>query len=168
MDEAKADGFDGNLVYVAVNAPEQRSIATAAQAMLGAVGINVDVQYTATVTDMVKRLYVDYDFDLASASNSMTDPLATLRFPAALGSDSANNIAGYDDPEMDRLLAEARSATTDDARSTALAAIEQKIHDDVPILSVASGENFVAWSDDVHGVLTSNDSIVLLGKTWIG
>ncbi len=165
---AKADGFDGDLVFLTVNTPEMRSVATAAQAMLNAVGFNVDVQYAATVTDMVKRMYVDYDFDLAVSSNSVSDPLATLRLPAALSSTSANNISGYSTPDMDRLLAEAKSATTPDQQKSALRAVEQTIHDEVPMVSVSSGENFVAWSDDVHGVLPSNDSIVLLGKTWIG
>ncbi|MDN5760582.1 MAG: ABC transporter substrate-binding protein, partial [Tomitella sp.] len=53
VDAAKADGFDGKITYVSVNNPVSQAIATATQAMLGAVGLDVDVQYTATITDMV-------------------------------------------------------------------------------------------------------------------
>ncbi|WP_235681309.1 ABC transporter substrate-binding protein [Tomitella gaofuii] len=167
VDAAKANGFDGNITYVTVNNPVSQAIATSTQAMLNAVGFNVDVQYTATITDMVKRLYVDHDFDLTYGSYSISDAVPFMRLDSALRSDSSNNILGYDNPEMDKLLDTAQHATTDDAEKAALQAIEQKIHDDVPFLSLGWGANFVAWKPNVYGAMPSNDGIMLLGNTWI-
>ncbi len=167
VDAAKANGFDGNISYVTVNNPVSQAIATSTQAMLNAVGFNVDVQYTATITDMVKRLYVDHDFDLTYGSYSISDAVPFMRLDAALRSNSSNNILGYDSPEMDKLLDTAQHATTDEAEKAALKAIEQKIHDDVPYLSLGWGANFVAWNPDVYGATPSNDGIMLLGNTWI-
>src|SRR5699024_5405713 len=167
VDAAKADGFDGKLTYVSVNNPVSQAIATSTQAMLNAVGFDVDVQYTATVTDMAKRLYVDHDFDITYSSYSVSDAVPYMRLSSALRSDSSNNILGYDSPEMDTLLDTAQHATSDEAEKDALEAIEQKIHDDVPFLNLGWGANFVAWQPNVFGALPSNDGIMLLGKAWI-
>ncbi len=167
VDAAKAGGFDGNLTYVSVNSPVSQAIATSTQAMLNAVGFNVDVQYTATITDMVKRLYVDHDFGITYSSYSISDAVPFMRLDSALRSDSSNNILGYDSPEMDKLLDTAQHATTEDAEKAALKAIEQKIHDDVPFVSLGWGANFVAWKPNVYGAMPSNDGIMLLGNTWI-
>ncbi len=167
VDAAKAKGFDGKIDYVTVNSPTSQAIATATQAMLNAVGFDVDVQYTASITDMVKRLYVDHDFDITYGSGSISDAVPYLRLGAALRSDSPNNLTGYNSPEMDTLLDAAQTATSDDAEKDALKAVEQKMHDDVPYLSLGWGANFVAWNQNVHGALPSNDGIMLLGKTWI-
>ncbi|WP_158726826.1 ABC transporter substrate-binding protein [Tomitella fengzijianii] len=167
VDAAKANGFDGNLTYVSVNNPSSQAIATSTQAMLNAVGFNVDVQYTATITDMVKRLYVDHDFGITYSSYSISDAVPFMRLDSALRSNSSNNILGYNSPEMDSLLDTAQHATTDDAEKAALQAIEQKIHDDVPFVSLGWGANFVAWKPNVYGAMPSNDGIMLLGNTWI-
>ncbi len=167
VDAAKAKGYDGHLTYVTVNSPSSQAIATATQAMLNAVGFNVDVQYTATITDMVKRMYVDHDFDMSYGSYSISDAVPFMRLDSALRSDSSNNILGYNSPEMDQLLDNAQHAVGDDAEKSALQAVEQKIHDDVPYLSVGWGANFVAWNQNVYGALPSNDGIMLLGKTWL-
>ncbi|WP_158726861.1 ABC transporter substrate-binding protein [Tomitella fengzijianii] len=167
VDAAKANGFDGKLTYVSVNSPAAQAIATATQAMLNAVGFTVDVQYTATITDMVKRLYVDHDFDLTYGSGAISDAVPVLRIDAALRSTSPNNLVGYSDPAMDALLDAARTAVGHDAKQAALNAVEQKIHDDVPYLGLGWGANFVAWQPNVHGAMPSNDGIMLLGNTWI-
>ncbi len=167
VDAAKANGFDGKLSYVSVNDPTSQATATATQALLGAVGIDVDVEYAATVTDMVKRLYVDHDFDLGHGSYSISDAVPYMRLSASLRSNSSNNILGYDSPEMDKLLDTAQHATTEDAEKAALKAIEQKIHEDVPYVNLGWGANFVAWNPDVYGATPSNDGIMLLGNTWI-
>ena len=167
VDAAKAKGFDGRITYVTINNPTSQAIATSVQAMLNAVGFSVDVQYTATVTDMVTRLFVNHDFDLTSGSNSISDALAATRLTDGYRSDSGNNILGYANPDTDRLLDEAKSAVSDAEKKQALRAVSQNLRDDVPMVPVNSGANFVAWNRNVHGALPSNDGIMLLGKTWL-
>ncbi|WP_235686978.1 hypothetical protein [Tomitella gaofuii] len=62
---------------------------------------------------MVKRLYVDHDFDPTYGSGSISDAVPVLRIDAALRSPSPNNLVGYSDPEMDTLLGAAGSGAED-------------------------------------------------------
>ncbi len=168
VQQAAAGGTDTTLTYVSLNDPVSQATATAMQAMLGAVGIDVRVDYVATVTDLVKRLYADFDYDIAYGSYSVPDPVAELRLTAALESRSPNNVVGYRDAGMDRLLADAQHAVGDDAKQAAFTRIAQKIHDDVPFVPWATGPNFVPWAPDVHGAVPSNDGIILLDTAWVG
>ncbi|GAA4814940.1 ABC transporter substrate-binding protein [Tomitella cavernea] len=166
LEQAKAGGYDGHIDYVTVNSPTSQAIATAVEAMLENVGFDVDVQYTASVTDMIQRLYVNHDFDLTHSSMSISDAVPNLRL-AGLRSTDKSDVRGYKNPEMDAALDAAHQAVTAEAEKAALKQVEQIIHDDVPLMPWAAGGNFVAWAPNVYGTVPSADGMVLLGGTWI-
>ncbi|QDQ98821.1 ABC transporter substrate-binding protein [Tomitella fengzijianii] len=167
LDQAKADGYDGKLTYVMVNGPTYQAIATAAQAQLDSVGFDVSVETVPSFTALIERNYVKHDFDVAYGGYSVSDAMPVLRLSSGVHSESTNNPLGYASPEMDRRLHTAKTATDEQSKKAALAAVENQIHQDVPFVPWAEGANFVAWNRDVHGV-NPNGRIMLLDEVWIG
>lgn len=167
LEEAKADGYDGNVTYFGVQTPDAQATALAIQSMLQAVGFTVNIEYGATISDVVKRLYVDHDFDVANAALNIPDAAPYLRLYSSLNSQSANNTVGVNSPEIDEILNEIQSATTDDSKRAAIAKLQTVINEQAPFLAVGAGQTFIPWTSDVHGVVPSLDSIMLLDQAWI-
>ncbi|WP_345602333.1 ABC transporter substrate-binding protein [Tomitella cavernea] len=167
LNKAKAEGYDGHLTYVGLQSQTSQDIAVAVQAMLQQVGFTVDVEYAATSTDVVQRLYVDHDFDLTHTSNSISDAVPFMRLSASMRSDSSNNMIGYSNPKMDALLEKTQQSTSDDEKRAGLAQIANLINEDAPVLIWGAGANFVPWTQNVHGAVPSTDGIMLLGDVWL-
>ncbi|QCB49208.1 ABC transporter substrate-binding protein [Rhodococcus sp. PAMC28707] len=167
VDAAKADGFSGNMTYFTAQTQAAQATALTIQAMLAPIGINVEIDYAASVTDIVKRLYIDKDFDIATGALSIQDTAPFQRLYGALNSTSTNNIGGVNDPKMDEIVASVQTATNDEAKLEALSNLQVEVNENVPFLALASGANFLAWTDSVHGAVPSLDAMVLLDKAWI-
>lgn len=167
LEQAKADGFDGNVEYLSLNSPSSKDTALAIQALLDNVGFTTHIEFAATAADLVKRLYVDHDFDLSFGSRSISEAIPSMRLAASLRSDSANNFLGYNSPEMDRLLDSLQQATSNDAEREAIAAIQNQVNEDVPFVATGAGTNFVPWTANIHGAVPSTDGIMLLGDAWM-
>ncbi|WP_024793670.1 ABC transporter substrate-binding protein [Tomitella biformata] len=167
VDAAKADGWDGKITYFTVQAQASQATALAIQAMLAPIGIDVTIEYAASVTDVVKRLYVDKDFDISTGAYSISDEAPFTRLFSALNSTSTNNILGVNDPKMDQILSDIQTAKDDEAKLTAITALQTEVNETVPYLPLAAGANFVPWTDNVYGVKPNSDAIVLLDGAWI-
>src|SRR5699024_11007144 len=119
LDQAKDNGYDGNITYVAMNAGSSKRIGQAVESMLTEAGFTVDMQYVQQA-DILKRLYVDHDFDVTYGSYSVGDAAPLLRMYSALNSTSRNNMTGFTSDEMDQALAEANQAVGEDAEKSAM------------------------------------------------
>jgi len=166
LEQAKADGFDGKITYVGVNEPNAQQIALAVQAQLNAIGFDVALENTSNVTDMVKRLYVDRNYDVSFSAYSIADVAPEIRLFSALSSTSTNNILGYKSPEMDALLGKVLSAPDQDAKKAAVNDIQTLVNTDQPFVPWGAGTNFVAWSENVYRANPSVDGIVLFDKAF--
>ncbi len=166
LGEAKQDGYDGTVHYVGVQSPQAQQTALAVEAMLESVGFNVTVDLVNSTTDMVRKLYVDHDYDLARAGNGLLDPAPVLRLYAGLHSDSSNNASGFASPEMDAALQAAMSARTKDDKRDRLADIQTLFNEQMPMLVWGARANYVPWVDSVHGIVPTLDGILLLGNAW--
>ncbi|QCB49182.1 ABC transporter substrate-binding protein [Rhodococcus sp. PAMC28707] len=167
VDAAKTDGFDGTITYFTSQTQAGQAAALAIQAMLAPVGIDVNIEYGASITDIVKRIYVDKDFDIATGAYSISDAAPFLRLFNSLHSTSTNNILGVDDPKMDQLLSDVQTAKDDDTKRAAMASLQTEVNETAPYLALSAGANFVPWTDNVHGAVPSLDSIILLDQAWI-
>lgn len=165
--EAKADGYDGRLTYLATADPSAQEAAQAVQASLGAVGFDVQVDTAPTVTDQVRRMYIDHDFDITRSGEGLLDEDPFLRLYSSLGSDSANNASGYADDQMDALLTEVKTAPTDDERRAVIGRIQERFDATVPYAVLGPSTVLVAWDPDVRGVVRSVDNIVLFDRAWV-
>ncbi|MCA1006635.1 hypothetical protein LCL87_12965 [Rhodococcus hoagii] len=72
----------------------------------------------------------------------------------------------YTSTEMDALLAEFQQEPDLTAKRNTVDRIQQQINRDVPFLVYGPFAEFVVWNDDVHGVLGSSNSMILLSGAW--
>jgi peptide/nickel transport system substrate-binding protein len=167
VDEAKADGFDGEVRYLGQSDANSKAGAIAVKAMLESVGFKVTLDLVNNVADQVKKVYVDGDFDIARSSNSISDADPYSRLDTALNSTSMANPGRYANPKMDKLLGELRAAATPAEGAETMAAIEQLWKDDVAYINIGAGGFLEAWNKNVHGVLPTAETAVLFNEAWI-
>ncbi len=166
LDQAKADGFNGKITYVGVNDPDAQQLALAVQAQMNSIGFDVALEYTSSITDMVKRLYIDRNYDMSFGAYSIADVAPEIRLFSSLSSTSTNNILGYKSPEMDALLGKVLSAPDETAKREAIVDIQNLVNTDQPFLSWGAGVNYVAWSPDVYRANPTVDGIILFDKAF--
>lgn len=166
LDQAKADGYNGKITYVGVNDPDAQQLALAVQAQLNSIGFDVSLETTSSITDMVKRLYVDRNYDMSYGAYSISDVAPEIRLFSSLSSTSTNNILGYKNPEMDALLGKVLSAPDDTAKRAAIVDIQKLVNTDQPFLSWGAGVNYVAWSEKVYRANPTVDGIILFDKAF--
>ena len=121
----------------------------------------------SSVTEMVKKLYIDKDFDLGFGAYSLSDAAPEIRLFSALNSTSTNNINGVNSPEFDAALASIQSATTHEAKVQEFSNLQTLINAQIPFVNLGSGQAFIGWQDNVYGVNPSLDGILLLNKAWV-
>ncbi len=167
LDEAKADGYDGKIEYMTMNEPTAQAAALVAEASLEAVGFDVEIDYVSSVTDLVRRQYVEHDFDMTRGAFAFMDEAPYLRLYGPYGSDSRNNSTGYADPETDEILLELRSATSADEQKDAIAKLQERVNETVPYVLWGPATVLTVWDTTVHDVVRSSDNIILLDKTWV-
>ncbi|WP_221283130.1 ABC transporter substrate-binding protein [Prescottella equi] len=166
LGRAKADGYDGTITYVGINDPDAQQTALAVQAQLNAIGFDVALETTSSVTDMVKRLFVDRDYDMSYGSYNVSDVAPEIRLFSTLSSTSTNNILGYKSPEMDALLGKVLSAPDDDAKRSAISEVQNLVNTDQPFPTWGAGTVYVAWAPDVYRASPTVDGIILLDKAF--
>jgi len=167
LEAAKKDGFNGTVNYVGLNDPAAQQTALTTQALLQAVGFTVNISYQNSVADLVKKLYVDHDYDLAFSSYSLYNVDPYTRLFSALRSTSTNNTIGYSNKDMDALLTKVQAATTDAAKTAALADVQKLVNDTVPFVTLGATATFIPWQKNVHGVKPTLDGVILFDKAWM-
>lgn len=167
VEEAKADGFDGKLVYVDDSDPRSKNEAVVIESMLERVGFEVETEYASSVADKMQRLYVDHDYDLATGGLGISEADPFHRLHAGLSSTSYSNLTGYADQEMDDLLAELQGATEGAEREAAVRAIEEHWYETVPGVTLGAGAWYVTWQKEVHGMTPVAEFMMLFGEAWI-
>ncbi|CAM3094102.1 ABC transporter substrate-binding protein [Prescottella defluvii] len=167
LDEAKADGYNGKLTYLTNSEKSAEAAALATQASLNSIGFDVKIDYVNSVTDLVRKLYVENDFDMTRSAYAFMDESPYLRLYGGLGSDSRNNAAGFADPQMDALLVDVKTATTDDAKKDAIAKVQARANETAPYAVWGPTKIFIAWDNNIHGVKRSVDNIMLFDGAWV-
>ncbi|MGJ3507110.1 ABC transporter substrate-binding protein [Enemella sp. A6] len=164
LEEAKADGHSGVVRFSGV-AKTSENAALALKAQLEAVGFTVEFKYSPSISDLVQDIFVSGDFDTAIWSFGVPDggvlPEMYESFHSAGG-----NPGQYSDEEMDALVLELQQAITPEDQKAVLEKIQKRYNETVPAVSLGAAGEFVAWQDNVHGVVTSIDSVVLLGEAF--
>ncbi len=166
LDEAKADGFDGTIRYMDGTDPVSRAESVATKALLERVGFTVEIEGVASIADQIQKLYVDHDFDVARGAMSVSEGDPYQRLQGNLHSESFGNALGYANPDMDAALDELKAAGTDEETQAALETIETIWAETVPAAIVGASATLTAWQPEVHGVVPTNERMVLLGEVW--
>ncbi|MDV8070803.1 ABC transporter substrate-binding protein [Rhodococcus sp. IEGM 1366] len=166
LDQAKADGYDGKITYLAVQEPTAQATALGVQAMLNAVGFDTEIEYVTGAGDITKRVYIDHNFDISTGAFSLSEADPFERLYTGLKTGGRNNATGYADAGMDTLLDQLGVATNDDDKKTALAKIQERATETVPWLVWGNVPTFDVWNTNVHGLKQSIDGIMLFDGVW--
>ncbi|MGG7100731.1 ABC transporter substrate-binding protein [Rhodococcus sp. 24CO] len=166
LDQAKADGYDGKISYLTMQEPSAQATALAVQAMLNAVGFDVQIENVNNVGDLVKRMYADRDYDMATAALNLTEADPSERLYTGLKTGGRNNTTGYSDAEMDQLLDELGVAISDDDKKAVLVKIQERANETLPWQVWGTGPALDVWNQNVHGLQPSIDGILLFDEVW--
>ena len=167
LDQAKSDGYDGKLRYLTTSEPSQQATALTVQASLNAIGFDVTIDYATDVTDLVRRVYKDHDFDMTRGGAPVGEEAPYLNLYNSMASDSKNNPSGFADPEMDAMITAVQTASTDDAVREAISKVQEYANATVPYVIWGPASVLTAWDGNVHGVVRNITDIMFLGGAWI-
>ncbi|MDI9919289.1 ABC transporter substrate-binding protein, partial [Rhodococcus sp. IEGM 1379] len=166
LDQAKADGFDGKVTFLSIQEPSAQATALAVQAMLNAVGFDIQIEYVNGSGDLVKRMYVDRDYDMSTAAGSLPEADPFERLYTGIKGGGRNNVTNYADAQMDTLLDQLGVATTDEDKKAVLAKIQERANETVPWQVWGNVPTFDVWNKNVHGLKQSIDGIMLFDEVW--
>lgn len=165
VEEAKADGWDGHFVIAGQSAPPLDEVSLALEAMLEAVGMDVEVR-SMSVGDQIGAL-IDGDFDAGWGAMLITQPSGGAAMSRALLSDSSGNRMRYASPEMDAAIAAYLAAPDLPSRQQAIAQISDVVQRDFVYLPLAQHEEGIVIADDVHGIKLTSFSIHLFDDAYM-
>lgn len=166
LEAAKADGYDGTVTYLDFAAPDREAIGLAFKASLEAVGFEVTIDLVRVPGDRVAQVSrLDYDVAGWGQSYREADPFSKMYTTMH---SAGNQLWGsHTSPEMDALL-EAFQASADEAEQLEIMdRIQQLFNEEVPFLNWGPIAEFVAWNDNVHGVIGATNSTVLFSEAWL-
>ena len=154
-------GFDTTLWYISIPrpyAPDGKGIAQAVQSDLRKVGIDAELVTYEFATYLEKVGMGEHDMALYGGTESGTDPDFRLYYwfsSAAATEANASNISYYENPEVDRLIARARSTLNQEERRDLYYRVQEIVHDDVAVLPLAYVKDPVGLQRRVNGYQTT-------------
>ncbi|GAA1111158.1 ABC transporter substrate-binding protein [Nocardioides dubius] len=166
VEQAKAKGFDGTIRYLGI-AKVSQNTGVAIEAMLGRIGITVEAEYVPGAAEMIQRVFVDRDFDLAGWSFGTPDAGVFPELFESFHSESNGNAGGYSSEVMDGLIADLGSATSVEDQQQILDRIQEEWNATVPAIVFGAQPEFVTWGEQVGGVRPHVDSMVLFDQAWV-
>ncbi len=143
------------------NNPDTLRLAQALQASVRDGGFEVTIQPVeySTLLDTQDR----GDFEILQLGwSGRIDPHSNMS--TFLSTGAGNNVAGYSNPEVDRLLREATQVNDQAVRADLYGQVVEIIQRELPILYLYRQRNLTAYTTDVAGIATYADGVVRLGR----
>lgn len=166
--EAKADGFDGKITYLASGSPSGRETGVAYKASLDAVGFDTTVDVATSVTDVVNAVAIEGTYDMSTWAFSWREDGPFARMFATSSSKGNLGAGSATSPELDDLIDQVQQAENDEEKAEVMADIQAEWNEIVPALVLGPTAELTMWRPDVHGVKTDTNTIVLFDQAWIG
>ncbi len=167
VEQAKKNGFDGTLEYAHFADPVSTKMAVTAKAILESAGFKIELRGLKSVADQIKMMYTDHNFDLAVSAVTIPDEDPYLRLAGVTSPNSPTNSTGYDNPELNKLVAELAAATGPADGKATLTKIEEVWQADAPSLPVSTGLWMQPWSEKVHGINPTTENMLFYDKAWV-
>jgi peptide/nickel transport system substrate-binding protein len=164
VEELKAEGWDGTLNFVASNVPPGSEAALAIEAMLGAVGISLDLELMGT-GDSIGRLGRG-EFDIITNGWNSGPDTSLLSLVRNASSTSPTNRMGYKSEAMDVLLNEGLATPLGELPSV-MARINDQLNADFAAVTYAVGSEGVVWQDNVKGIVPTMSTIFLFHDAYL-
>jgi peptide/nickel transport system substrate-binding protein len=163
LDEANASSA-AFTVYVGPD-PVVQKIAQIVQANYAEVGVAMNLQNEDPTSSTSRMIDGDFDLFIGRWWGYRPDPdqyLSTL-----LHSSGSNNYSSYANPEVDRLLDEARANSVLEERIALYRQVSPIVNDDAPNIYYHTGSNFKGLALNVDGFVHMQDSIVRYADIWL-
>ncbi|MGJ3507226.1 ABC transporter substrate-binding protein [Enemella sp. A6] len=164
VEEAKADGFDGNIDLMCDQTAQERDVCQVLEAQFNAVGFTTKTDFRR---DKVQQIWVQREFEVGLTSQAMPDTDIGSVAWNNYGSTSATNVTGYDNPDFDKAAIEMRGAKTTDDKRKALTNIQTALDEDPPVAMLATMATTVAWNENVTGIEPAGAYTVHLDKAVV-
>lgn len=164
LEEAKADGYDGKIELTCHTSPESDRRAIATQSQLNAVGFDVSLDMVPSPADTIRKYQQEGTFELACYGPSFQGEVPYVGLMNMFG---PGNTLGYEDPEMEELLAAFRLADSREAMSEAADRLQERINETQPIVPLTSNQEFIVWRDEVHGIDVTSFSQLDFSEAWL-
>jgi len=161
--QARADGWDGRVSVIA-NTPSLVDAGLTIEAMLEAVGIDVELELL-TPQEGSRRVFVDRDYDINIGSAGATNASPIVRLQRFF--QTGNTFTGFSDPQFDALLNDLRIASTTEEMKAALRPIQERWNEVIPSHGLQVAENLMAWHDGVHGLILNGTSTIFFDEAWV-
>ncbi|NYG59900.1 peptide/nickel transport system substrate-binding protein [Nocardioides daedukensis] len=167
VEEAKADGFDGKITHLDSSDPASKATALTIKASLEAVGFEVELDLVANIQEQIQKVAIERSYDVAGWGISWREAGPYGRMFATNHSQGNLSAGMPTSPEMDALFDAFQAAESEDDQREIMGKIQAEWNELVPALVFAPSAEFLMWSKQVHGVVDSTNSLVLLQDAWI-
>lgn len=166
VDAAKADGYDGKLEYIEASDPGSQQAALTFQSLLESVGFEVEINLLATASDQIRTIIVDRDFDVAGWGLSYREADPYPKMFATMHSRGTQTYSMHTSPEIDALIENFQIAPENDDKLKIMDQIQQKVNEEVPYLVFGPFSETAIWTEKLHGVAGTSNSMLLFGTAW--
>lgn len=163
IDEAKAAGWDGRVSLICDADRADQTLAVAAQ--LQAAGFEVDTDITLTIGQLIERVRVTKDFQLACWGFNFDSATTWVRLLAAVG---AAGPTGYQSDAMDAALLELQAAETASELQAAAENVQQVWNEEVPAVILAATPEAIIFAPEVQGVIMTSKTVPLFSDAKLG
>lgn len=168
VEAAKADGFDGKIVYTSSQDPTSRAVSLAIKASLDSVGFDVEVDALRNSADVYTRIAIERDYDVAGWGISLRDSDPYTRMFAALHSEGSISHGVHTGPEMDAIIDDFQAATSQEEALEVMVRFQEQWKVDVPAITWGPKADFWTWDTELlRGVMGSGTSSLVLAKAWL-
>lgn len=162
LEEAKADGYNGQITLSCENGARKVDWAIAVEAMLENVGFDVEIDNGRSITDLVVNVFYPGNYDLMCFPISMDDANPWATFQTLLGQDPvAQGRVGYESAAMTEAMAALRAAGTAEERQRAIQQVQEVWNEEVPMAITGHGTRAALWHEYVEGLDFSNGGITV-------
>jgi peptide/nickel transport system substrate-binding protein len=134
--------------------PDGKGIAQAMQQDLKEVGIRAKLVTYEFATYLEKLGTGEHSMALYGGTDVGVDPDFRLNYwfnSAAATETAATNVSFYENPEVDRLLLQARRSVDPDRRRDLYHRVQEKLHEDVPVVPLAYVRPPIGLQEQVEG-----------------
>ncbi len=165
VEDAKADGFDGKITYLQGSSPQQRDIGLAVATQLDAVGFEAKADFLASIPDLISRV-IEGNYDMSTWGLSWRDSAPYARMFGINHSEGGIGYGTATSPEMDQLIEDFQAAASRTDQLAAAEALQSGWNELAPSMVLGPTAEFNVWQENVHGVSTNSNTMVLLDEAW--
>jgi peptide/nickel transport system substrate-binding protein len=172
LEEYKAEtGWDGAISVTCLDTGSGPAFVQAMEAMLNAVGYQVSTEIVPA-TEYITRVQLTRDYDVACWGFNVPPeaPEAGLarHVLSIAGGNAGGNAMNLNNPEIDAIIGEVRSAETVEEKKAALDELTEVWSEEMPSVVFENTRETIVSSPEVNGLKLNVATSVMFHEAWLG